>query len=63
MSGKALDYGQVKVIVLGKAVAQNPEKMEKLLKEIKENLKMDGSGEEIRIPKLFVYDKKPRILR
>ena len=26
-------------------------------------LKMDGSGEEIRIPKLFVYDKKPRILR
>lgn len=119
MSSKALDYGQVKVMVLGRTAAANPEVMKKLLEEIKKNpefartvlvcestttgeavlaldsevagsvgiyldemfrnngkklgiepvilndliLKIDGSDEEITIPKLFIYDRKPRILR
>lgn len=119
MSNKALDYGQVKVMVLGKEAAENPEMMKKLLEEIKDNpefartvlvcksrttgeeilrldeavagsvgiyldemfrnngrkigiepvilndliLKMDGSEEDISLPELFVYDKKPCILR
>ena len=37
MSGKSLDYGQVKVIVLGSDVVADREKLKSLLEEIREN--------------------------
>ena len=37
MSGKSLDYGQVKVIVLGNEVVADREKLQGLLEEIREN--------------------------
>ena len=37
MSGKSLDYGQVKVIVLGSDVVDDGEMLQGLLEEIREN--------------------------
>ena len=119
MSGKSLDYGQVKVIVLGSDVVADREKLKSLLEEIRENtefartmlvcqslttgeemltldeevagsigiymeemfenngkhlgipsvilndviLKMESGDVGDILPKVYVYDKKPRIMR
>ena len=119
MSGKSLDYGQVKVIVLGSDVVADREKLKSLLEEIRENtefartmlvcqslttgeemlaldeevagsigiymeemfenngkhlgipsvilndviLKMEREDVGDILPKVYVYDKKPRIMR
>lgn len=119
MSGKSLDYGQVKVIVLGNEVVADREKLQGLLEEIRENTEFartmlvceslttgeemlaldeevagsigiymeemfENNGEHLGVspvilndvilkmekadvgdilPKVYVYDKKPRIMR
>lgn len=119
MSNKTLDYGQIKVLVLGSEMAKDAEGMKKLLKEIKGNpefartvliaeslstgedilsldeevdgsigiylenifrnngeqlgiepvilndliIRMEGADDEKEIPKLYIYEKRPRIMR